>query len=111
PYSSLLREGFAPPPVTRSTRGLLPHDFTLACASTADPHQARGCAGHRRCVSVALSLGPRRVAVSDLPALWSPDFPPAGGACPPAILRPTPVRATVAPGEPAAAAAASRISA
>src|SRR5690606_28731551 len=48
-------------------------------------------------VSVALSLGSPRVAVSDLPALWSPDFPPAGGVCPPAILRPTPVRTTVAP--------------
>src|SRR5688572_33158725 len=35
--------------------------------------------GHRRCVSVALSLGLPRVAVSDLPALWSPDFPPVDG--------------------------------
>src|SRR5262249_45578156 len=35
--------------------------------------------GHRRCVSVALSLGSPRVAVSDLPALWSPDFPPVDG--------------------------------
>ncbi len=41
-------------------------------------------------VSVALSLGSPRVAVSDLPALWSPDFPPADGACPPAIPRPPP---------------------
>ena len=29
-------------------------------------------------VSVALSLGFPRVAVNDLPAQWSPDFPPAG---------------------------------
>jgi hypothetical protein len=41
-------------------------------------------------VSVALSLGSPRVAVSDLPTLWSPDFPPADGGCPPAILRPPP---------------------
>ncbi len=40
-------------------------------------------------VSVALSLGLPRVAVNDLPALWSPDFPPASG-CSPAILRPPP---------------------
>jgi len=41
-------------------------------------------------VSVALSLGLPRVAVSDLPTLWSPDFPPADGPCPPAILHPPP---------------------
>ncbi len=41
-------------------------------------------------VSVALSLGSPRVAVSDLPTLWSPDFPPADGGCPPAILHPPP---------------------
>jgi hypothetical protein len=44
-------------------------------------------------VSAALSLGSPRVAVNDLPALWSPDFPPAGGGCPPAILRPPPTAA------------------
>src|SRR5215813_12114848 len=32
PYSSLLQEGFASPPVTRTARELLPHDFTLAAA-------------------------------------------------------------------------------
>jgi len=41
-------------------------------------------------VSVALSLGSPRVAVGDLPALWSPDFPPANDACPPAIPHPPP---------------------
>ncbi len=41
-------------------------------------------------VSVALSLGLPRVAVNDLPTLWSPDFPPADGGCPPAILHPPP---------------------
>ena len=41
-------------------------------------------------VSVALSLGSPRVVVNDLPTLWSPDFPPADGGCPPAILHPPP---------------------
>ena len=59
-------------------------------------------------VSVALSLGSPRVAVSDLPALWSPDFPPANGVCPPAILRPSPatdpyrIRAATGAAAPAA---------
>ncbi len=46
-------------------------------------------------VSVALSLGLPRVVVNDLPTLRSPDFPPADGACPPAILRPPPAAARV----------------
>ena len=41
-------------------------------------------------ISVALSLGSPRVGVTDFPPLWSPDFPPANGACSPAILRPPP---------------------
>jgi len=41
-------------------------------------------------VSVALSLGSPRVAVNDLPALRSPDFPPADDPRPPAILPPPP---------------------
>ena len=97
-------------------RGLLPHDFNLACASTAilsprtaassaiggvisvalsrvgsyptvsplpvpPPPLPLGAAASSAIgglVSVALSLGSPRVAVNDLPALWSPDFPPAG---------------------------------
>jgi hypothetical protein len=43
-------------------------------------------------VSVALSLESPRVVVNDLPTLWSPDFPPADGGCPPAILHPPPAR-------------------
>ena len=41
-------------------------------------------------VSAALSLELPRVAVNDLPALRSPDFPPVDGTRPPAILRPPP---------------------
>jgi len=51
---------------------------------------APGSAAIGGVVSVALSLGLPRVAVSDLPTLWSPDFPPADGDCPPAILHPPP---------------------
>ncbi len=71
-------------------RGLLPHDFTLACASTCAPLKAKASLAIGGVVSVALSLGSPRVAVNDLPALWSPDFPPADGGCPPAILHPPP---------------------
>ena len=41
-------------------------------------------------ISVALSLESPRVGVTDFPALWCPDFPPADDVCPPAILRPPP---------------------
>ena len=63
-------------------RGLLPHDFTLACARGPSAvwflrHFPSGRPGS----PLATSL-----------ALWSPDFPPADGACPPAILRPPPAR-------------------
>ena len=65
-------------------RGLLPHDFTLACAR---------CSCERRAIggvfSVALSLGSPRVGVTDLPVLRSPDFPPVNGVCSPATFRPT----------------------
>ena len=67
-------------------RGLLPHDFTLACAG--ERRSARLAIGG--VISVALSLGSPRVGVTDFPALWSPDFPPADSNCPPAILRPPP---------------------
>ena len=40
--------------------------------------------------SAALSLGLPRVAVSDLPVLWSPDFPPVNGWCSPATFQPPP---------------------
>ncbi len=43
---------------------LLPHHFTLTCASTGG------------IFSVALSVGSRLPGVTWHPALWSPDFPP-----------------------------------
>jgi hypothetical protein len=52
-------------------RGLLPHDFNLTCAPYSEERGAIGGV-----ISAALSLGSPRVAVSDLPVLWSPDFPP-----------------------------------
>ncbi len=52
-------------PVTRGAGGLLHHRFTL----TGHPRVPAGL------FSVALSRGSRRVAVSNHPALWSPDFP------------------------------------
>ena len=78
-YSSLLREGLAPPPVSRLSRvGSYPTISTLPEPPRASPLTApRGSTAIGGVVSVALSLGLPRVAVSDLPALWSPDFPPA----------------------------------
>ena len=95
PLFELAPEGVYPADGHPPTRELLPHDFTLACASPARTHRTRGIDGHRRCVSVALSLESPRVAVNDLPALWSPDFPPAGGVCPPAIPCPPPAGDTL----------------
>ena len=54
-------------PVTRDTGELLPHLFTLTLIRRA-PAQGG-------LFSAALSLGSPPVAVSDHPALWSPDFP------------------------------------
>ena len=53
-------------PVTRTAGELLPHRFTLARTS----EEAAG-----GLLSVALSLGFPRLAVSQRPALWCPDFP------------------------------------
>ena len=75
-------------------RGLLPHDFNLTgrarCARHATPPLAGRAPLFGGVISVALSLGSPRVGVTDFPALWSPDFPPADGDCPPAIFRPPP---------------------
>ena len=82
PYSSLLREGLASPPVTRLSR--------VGSYPTISPLPAKVAPRLGGVISVALSLGSPRVVVNDFPALWSPDFPPAGGHCPPAIFRPPP---------------------
>ena len=64
--------------VTRAAGELLPHRFTLTAL-------------RRRYVSVALSVGSPPLAVSQHPALRSPDFPPA------ALPRPATVRSSLAP--------------
>ncbi len=68
--------GLAPGGVCRA--GLLP---SSRCALTAPFHpclirQVFRLNGHRRCLSVALSVGLRRPAINWRPALRSPDFPP-----------------------------------
>src|SRR4051812_48474358 len=55
-------------PVARDAGGLLHHRFTLTPV----------LADRGGLFSVALSRGSPRVAVSNHPALWSPDFPRAG---------------------------------
>ena len=61
-----------------------------ALRSPRRPFPCGGTALFGGVISVALSLGSPRVGVTDFPALWSPDFPPADGDCPPAIFRPPP---------------------
>jgi hypothetical protein len=85
-YSSLLREGLASPPVTRQSRvGSYPTISTLPVSSSSG--EARTIGG---VFSAALSLGSPRVAVNDLPVLWSPDFPPVNDMCSPATFQPPP---------------------
>ena len=57
--------------VTRNAGGLLHHRFTLT-----ESHKRPG-----GLFSVALSRGSPRVAVSNHPALWSPDFPRLSARC------------------------------
>ena len=92
PYSSLLREGLASPPVTRLSRvGSYPTISPLPVPPPLAPSpELAASTAIGGVFSAALSLGSPRVAVSDLPALWSPDFPPADGACPPATFRSPP---------------------
>jgi len=90
PYSSLLRKGLASPPVTRLSRvGSYPTISPLPVPPPA-PRETPTSPAIGGVISVALSLGSPRVGVTDFPALRSPDFPPANGACSPAILRPPP---------------------
>ncbi len=86
PYSSLLPEGLASPPVARLSRvGSYPTISPLPVRGGHTAHRAIGGV-----ISVALSLESPRVGVADFRTLRSPDFPPADGSCPPAILRPPP---------------------
>lgn len=68
-YSRLLRKGLAKPPCRHDAGGLLHHRFSFSLT------RRRRAAGVF--FSAALSVGSPRLAVSQLPALWSPDFPHA----------------------------------
>ena len=69
--SALLQVGFAGPTRLRAAGALLPHHFTLTPSAPASGETfMRG-----RYLSVALSVGSPRPAVSRHPALRSPDFP------------------------------------
>ena len=68
-YSRLLRKGLAKPPCHHDAGGLLHHRFSFSLT------RRRRAAGVF--FSAALSVGSPRLAVSQLPALWSPDFPHA----------------------------------
>jgi len=70
PYLVLLPVGFAVPVRYRTRGALLPHHFTLTWST-----RLVRAAGHRRYLSVALSVGSRRPGVTWHRALWSPDFP------------------------------------
>ena len=69
PYLRLLRMGFTKPPCCHDAGGLLHHRFSFSLTRT------RRAAGVF--FSAALSVGSPRLAVSQHPALWSPDFPHA----------------------------------
>ena len=69
-YLVLLRVGFAEPPGSPGAGALLPHRFTLT--RTRDPSRA----GTAVCFLWHFPAGHPRLAVSQHPALWSPDFPP-----------------------------------
>ncbi len=71
-------------------RGLLPHVFTLTCEGAQRVQGTRRVPPIGGVFSAALSLESPRVAVSDLPVLWSPDFPPVNGVCSPATFQPPP---------------------
>ena len=64
--------GFAKPPRRRDAGGLLHHRFSF---SLYGPQHKAATAQVGVFFSAALSVGSPRLAVSQHPALWSPDFP------------------------------------
>ena len=66
-YLRLLRMGFTKPPCCHDAGGLLHHRFSFSLTRT---WRAAGVF-----FSAALSVESPRLAVSQHPALWSPDFP------------------------------------
>ena len=76
-YSVLLRMGFTK--LSRSPGKLVSSYLTFSPLPAGRIPPPQGTSGNRRggIFSVALSLGLPPVAVSDHPALWSSDFPPA----------------------------------
>jgi len=78
--------GFTQPTGHPAAGELLPHHFTLTPLFTpeikifGDPAQAG------RYVSVALSVGSPLLGVTQHPARWSSDFPPARGGRSPGLL-------------------------
>ncbi len=73
-YSVLLRMGFTQPAGHPAAGELLPHHFTLTPTKSG------------RYVSVALSVGSPLLGVTQHPARWSSDFPPAYGERSPGLL-------------------------
>ncbi len=65
---TLLQMGFAVSDVTIANRALLPHAFTLTPRISCEIRDAV-------CFLWHCSLGSLPLAVSQHPALWSPDFP------------------------------------
>ena len=70
-YSRLLRKGLAKPSRCRDAGGLLHRRFSFSLTRMT---RAAGVF-----FSAALSVGLPRLAVNQLPALWSPDFPHVHG--------------------------------
>ncbi len=93
-YSSLHREGLAPPPVTRLSRvGSYPTFSPLPSPPpAAGPKAARASSAKAVSFLWRFPSGRPGSPLATSRALRCPDFPPAGGVCPPAIPRPPPAR-------------------
>ena len=93
PYLALLRAGFGQPTCRHVAGGLLPHHFTLA-------RTAAFAAAAGGVVSVPLSVGLRRLGITQRPALRSPDFPHRGRRTLSAFRACRPCRSTARPSSP-----------